>query len=58
MFAVLRQAGSKRFFFEKKNQKTFIRLGTAVPQPRPKRMKSLLLLYFRKEVLTCFLQLE
>jgi len=35
-------------FFEKKNQKTFARLSPA--SPRQKR-KSLLLLFFRKEVL-------
>jgi len=42
--------GSKRFFFVKKNQKTFIRFGPDLSgQVRAKTNESLLLLFFRKE---------
>jgi hypothetical protein len=43
---------SKQFFFEKKNQKTFIRLTHLSGEGTARRMKSLLLLFFRKEVLS------
>jgi hypothetical protein len=41
-------------FFEKKNQKTFITLARAGGKARAKTNKSLLLLFFRKEVLASF----
>jgi len=40
----------KRFFFEKKNQKTFTNLASLYPErPKPKIAKSFLLLFFKKE---------
>jgi len=41
----------KAFFFEKKNQKTFIPVRT-LPARRPPTVKSFLLLFFKKEDLT------
>jgi len=41
----------KQFFFEKKNQKTFAYRVTLVPRSVPKKTKSFLLLFFKKEVL-------
>jgi hypothetical protein len=43
-------AGRKRFFFEKKNQKTF-GLRLALPARYPQIRKSFLLLFFKKEEL-------
>jgi hypothetical protein len=40
---------SKQFFFEKKNQKTFISYGMRFRRDPRQRHKSLLLLFFRKE---------
>jgi hypothetical protein len=53
------QQGRKQFFFEKKNQKTFIFPPAATSGSWPDswyitRNKSLLLLFFRKEDLTLF----
>jgi hypothetical protein len=47
------------FFFEKKNQKTFVpapaqRSGLGLPNVKLRRNKSLLLLFFRKEGLAFF----
>jgi hypothetical protein len=44
----------KRFFFEKKNQKTFTRLSRFSQERSGPTNKSLLLLFFRKEVLPYF----
>jgi hypothetical protein len=41
----------KWFFFEKKNQKTFIGLSLSFPERLVQVFESLLLLFFRKEVL-------
>jgi hypothetical protein len=47
--------GSKQFFFEKKNQKTFTRLDTRQPYPaRQPIIKSFLVLFFKKELLASF----
>jgi hypothetical protein len=47
--------GSKAFFFEKKNQKTFIleprRVSFSTDRREHRRIKSFLLLFFKKEVL-------
>jgi hypothetical protein len=55
---VVRQEGSKRFFFEKKNQKTFMTLAPrvqAISPPHENQMdKSFLLLFFKKEALAFF----
>jgi hypothetical protein len=40
---------SKKFFFEKKNQKTFIRWALVYPERSAHVFESLLLLFFRKE---------
>jgi len=40
----------KVFFFEKKNQKTFVTLAPSVPDTRSLMSKSFLLLFFKKEV--------
>jgi hypothetical protein len=55
----LGEKGSKVFFSEEKNQKTFASPQLAVCQPCPKtrscfKNKSLLLLFFRKEDLPSF----
>jgi hypothetical protein len=44
-------SGRKRFFFEKKNQKTFANLVSAFPERLARICKSFLLLFFKKEVL-------
>jgi hypothetical protein len=44
---------SKQFFFEKKNQKTFI--GWGVGRTLRQTSKSFLFLFFKKEILPCFL---
>jgi uroporphyrinogen-III synthase len=46
----------KRFFFEKKKQKTFVRWLSGAPAVvrTQKTDKSFLLLFFKKEVLPCF----
>jgi hypothetical protein len=41
--------GSKRFFFEKKKQKTFIHWARAVPEVSIQMDKSFLVLFFKKE---------
>jgi hypothetical protein len=46
------EEGRKQFFFEKKNQKTFDPLGSALATPRLQSRKSFLLLFFKKEVLS------
>ena len=46
--------GSKRFFFEKKNQKTFNRLTRLVLKGAAKTNESFLLLFYKKEVLPSF----
>jgi hypothetical protein len=43
----------KRFFFEKKKQKTFPTLACAAGERLGSRGKSLLVLFFRKEPLAC-----
>jgi hypothetical protein len=43
--------GRKKFFFEKKEPKNFCYLGSEVHIPPSQTDKSLLLLFFRKEVL-------
>jgi hypothetical protein len=44
--------GGKRFFFEKKNQKTFASVGSRYPgKTAAKTAKSFLLLFFKKEAL-------
>jgi hypothetical protein len=50
--------GRKQFFFEKKNQKTFAKLGFGLSgQAEAKMMKSFLLLFFKKEGLpSCLLR--
>jgi len=45
---------SKKFFFEKKNQKTFANLASASPERLGPGFKSFLLLFFKKEVLSSF----
>jgi len=47
---------SKHFFFEKKKQKTFASRSVTIRVDAPKKIKSLLLLFFRKEVLASFLE--
>jgi hypothetical protein len=47
---MLRKA-SKHFFFEKKKQKTFIRLSLATGRRLTPTGKSFLLLFFKKEAL-------
>jgi hypothetical protein len=47
--------GRKPFFFEKKNQKTFVNLDHACETARRQIHESFLLLFFKKEVLTSFL---
>ncbi len=47
------KAASKAFFFEKKKQKTFTRLGAPVPNALP-RSRRFLVLLFKKELLACF----
>jgi len=42
--------GRKQFFFEKKNQKTFIPCGNH-PREHAKRSQSFLVLFFKKELL-------
>jgi hypothetical protein len=51
----LRRA-SKRFFFEKKKQKTFANLGHWRFQQHGPKTKSFLLLFFKKEALFFLLQ--
>jgi hypothetical protein len=46
------------FFFEKKNQKTFIPFGACTCVGAPPGSKSLLLLFFRKEDLPSFFPLS
>jgi hypothetical protein len=46
--------GRKRFFFEKKNQKTFIRLLRAAGDRLGSKGKSFLVLFFKKERLPSF----
>ncbi len=58
--AAHRQKQGKQFFFEKKNQKTFVSrrcvgLRRAVSISRDSRRKSFLLLFFKKEGLACLL---
>jgi len=43
--------GRKRFFFEKKNQKTFESSAEPLRKGRSQMCKSFLLLFFKKEVL-------
>jgi hypothetical protein len=45
----------KRFFFEKKNQKTFANLASVYPEEPQPTIKSFLLLFFKKEGLASFL---
>jgi hypothetical protein len=47
-----RQEKARMFFFEKKNQKTFASLRTLVGLSATAN-KSFLLLFFKKEVLSC-----
>jgi hypothetical protein len=48
--------GRKQFFFEKKNQKTFVRLVNAADATTlTETSKSFLVLFFKKELLPCFL---
>jgi hypothetical protein len=42
----------KNFFFEKKKQKTFIRLASAFPERLGPGFKSFLVLFFKKELLS------
>ncbi len=44
------QQKESRCFFEKKNQKTFGHLDPTVHLARPQRLRSFLLLFFKKEV--------
>jgi hypothetical protein len=55
MIRVSRQARGKQFFFEKKNQKTFIPLreGLLAGPGATYRSKSFLVLFFKKEQLPC-----
>ncbi len=61
MCCLLRKAGSKRFFFEKKNQKTFTTDAADTRAPASEhhgridrvRSKSFLVLFFKKELLAC-----
>jgi hypothetical protein len=48
-------SGRKRFFFEKKNQKTFANLASVYPEEPQPTIKSFLLLFFKKEGLASFL---
>jgi hypothetical protein len=48
---VKRKQARKQFFFEKKNQKTFVNLARAGFTHVVLRSKSFLLLFFKKEVL-------
>jgi hypothetical protein len=42
----------KQFFFEKKNQKTFVHLGRAYQvRPKPKQIKVFWFFFFKKELL-------
>jgi hypothetical protein len=43
--------GGRMFFFEKKNQKTFVPSGTRLTNSPRQPEKSFLLLFFKKEVL-------
>jgi hypothetical protein len=44
---------TKQFFFEKKNQKTFVRLGGAYPaKPKPKQTRVFCFFFFKKEDLS------
>jgi hypothetical protein len=45
----------KRFFFEKKKQKTFANWGPWQARANARRTKSFLLLFFKKEALSSFL---
>jgi hypothetical protein len=45
---------ARMFFFEKKNQKTFVPWRCRFIIGRAPKNKSLLLLFFRKEDLACF----
>jgi hypothetical protein len=47
-----RRSLGKQFFSEEKNQKTLIPFAASLSAPRPQRIKSLLLLFFRKEDLS------
>jgi hypothetical protein len=49
------EAPRKQFFFEKKNQKTFTRLDECTSNQTLQRSKSFLFLFFKKEILPCFL---
>jgi hypothetical protein len=54
----VRRKGRKPFFFEKKNQKTFAFRGSVLFQVARscgtwEKIKSFLLLFFKKEVLAC-----
>jgi hypothetical protein len=55
--AKVKEKERKRFFFEKKKQKTFIRwvCGNAGGLPLSQKSKSFLLLFFKKEALAYFL---
>jgi hypothetical protein len=46
-------AGSKQFFFEKKNQRTFVALAYALPQ-RVRQVAKSFCFFFQKEALSCF----
>jgi len=41
------------FFFEKKKQKTFANLASAFPEKLGRGFKSFLVLFFKKELLSC-----
>jgi hypothetical protein len=45
-------SGSKKFFFEKKNQKTFDLIWCIADAARDSTLKSFLLLFFKKEALS------
>jgi hypothetical protein len=47
--------GKESVLFEKKNQKTFESWAEALRKDRSQICKSFLLLFFKKEVLACFL---
>jgi hypothetical protein len=51
MCSISLKSRSKVFFFEKKKQKTFGRLASAFPERLSPRIKSFLVLFFKKELL-------
>jgi len=51
----VKQEGSKKFFFEKKNQKTFGIETTTLKTPVAQINKSFLVLFFKKELLSCLI---